>query len=394
MSRDRSGTATTIGVIARSELVRTARDRTAMFFVVLLPVVIIVVIGSTFGGDESVAVGVVDRDGTGSSRRLVTALDEARGVEVETYRSRDTLRRDIRTGAVDAGVVVPTGYGAALDAGDDARVELIADPTSGTSAAVQLSVRAAVGDEAVAIAAGRAAAEAGGTDVAAAIEQAMALGGSTPTVRVTSEQVDEGRATLGSFDYTAPANLVLFTFVNTLVIGSLLAMERKQGITRRMLATPHGTGTILAGIGASKFLFALLQSALIVVVGAVLFGVSWGDPLAAALLVVLFAAVATSVGLLVGSTVGEPDQAIAIATPVAIAMGMLGGCMWPLEIVPPVMRTVGHAVPQAWAMDAWIALVFDGAGLGDVAGDLAVLAGFAVVLGLLARRQLRRALTR
>jgi ABC-2 type transport system permease protein len=75
-------------------------------------------------------------------------------------------------------------------------------------------------------------------------------------------------------------------------------------------------------------------------------------------------------------------------------MGMLGGCMWPLEIVPPVMRTVGHAVPQAWAMDAWIALVFDGAGLGDVAGDLAVLAGFAVVLGLLARRQLRRALTR
>jgi hypothetical protein len=45
-------------------------------------------------------------------------------------------------------------------------------------------------------------------------------------------------------------------------------------------------------------------------------------------------------------------------------------------------------------MDAWIALVFDGAGLGDVAGDLAVLAGFAVVLGLLARRQLRRALTR
>lgn len=394
MTRDRSGTAATIGVITRSELSRTARDRTAMFFVVLLPVVIIVVIGSTFGADESVAVGVVDRDGSGSSRRLVAALDEAGGVEVETYGSRDTLRRDIRTGTVDAGVVVPAGYGAALDAGDDARVELIADPTSGTAAAVQASVRAAVGDEGVVVAAGRAAAAAGGTDVGAAIEQATALAGSTPTVRVTSERVDEGRSALGSFDYTAPANLVLFTFVNTLAVGSLLAMERKQGITRRMLATPHGTGTILAGIGASKFLFALLQSTLIVVVGAVLFGVSWGDPLAAALLVVLFAAVATSVGLLVGSTVGHPDQAMAIGTPIAIAMGMLGGCMWPLEIVPPVMRTIGHAVPQAWAMDGWLALVFDGAALGDVAGDLAVLAGFAVVLGLLARRQLRRALTR
>ena len=44
-------------------------------------------------------------------------------------------------------------------------------------------------------------------------------------------------------------------------------------------------------------------------------------------------------------------------------------------------------------MDAWIGLVFDGDGVGAIAGDLAVLAGFAAVLGLLASRRLRRALT-
>ena len=97
-------------------------------------------------------------------------------------------------------------------------------------------------------------------------------------------------------------------------------------------------------------------------VGALVFGVPWGDPVAAAALVLMFAVVATAVGLLVGTVARDTDQASAIGTPVAIALGMLGGCMWPLSLVPPVMRTIGHVAPQAWAMDGWTTLIFDTAG--------------------------------
>ena len=288
----------------------------------------------------------------------------------------------------------PTGYGAGLDAGDGATVELIADPTSASTAAVQAAVRAGVGDAAVQIAAARTAADATGTDEATTAELAGRLAADAPRAAVRTEPVDDGNeATLGSFDYTAPSNLVLFTFVNTIVVGSMLARDRQQGITVRMLATPHGPGTILAGIGASVLTFSLLQSALIVGIGGVVFGVGWGDPVGATLVVVLFAVVATAVGLLVGAIVSDPEQAQAAGVPIAIALGMLGGCMWPLEIVPPVMRAIGHVAPHAWAMDAWIALIFDREGVSGIAVELAVLAGFAVVLGLVARRRLRRALT-
>jgi ABC-2 type transport system permease protein len=67
--------------------------------------------------------------------------------------------------------------------------------------------------------------------------------------------------------------------------------------------------------------------------------------------------------------------------------------MWPLEIVPSAMRAIGHIAPHAWAMDGWIALIFDGESVAGIAPQLAVLAGFALVLGLAARRRLRRALT-
>jgi ABC-2 type transport system permease protein len=343
---------------------------------------------------DSLQLGVLDRDGTAASRALVDQLDAGDGIGVERFDSLDDLRREVRTGSAAVGIVIPDGYAADLAGGEGATVEMIADPTSSSATAAQATVRAALGEAGVRLAAATTAAQVSGADEATTAELADRLADEQPQAGVRTEPVDsEEEVSLGSFDYTAPSNLVLFTFVNTMVAGSLLAIERKQGITRRMLATPHGTGTILAGIGASVLLFSLLQSALIVGIGALVFGVDWGAPLGVVLVVTLFAVVATSVGLLVGATVSDPEQAQAAGVPIAIALAMLGGCMWPLEIVPPVMRTIGHITPHAWAMDAWIGLIFEGDGVGAIAPQLAVLAAFAVGLALLARHRLRRALT-
>jgi ABC-2 type transport system permease protein len=385
-----------IVAIALNELRRVGRDPTALFFAVALPIVIIVIIGSTFRNENVLEVGVLDEDGSTRSEALLATLDATEGLSADRYGSIDTLRRDIRTGTVAAGLVVPAGFGADVDAGESVSVQLIADPTSGSGVAVQATVRAAVADEAGLTAAARFASEhgAGSYDEAAATAERLARDLPGATVRTESIGGDGGRD-LGEFgfDYTAPANLVLFVFVNTLVVGAILAADRQQGITRRLLATPHGTGTILAGIGAAKLLFALAQSAVIVVIGGVVFGVDWGDPVGALLVVLLFALVATAVGLLVGSIVSDVDQAQSVGTPIAIAMGMLGGCMWPLEIVPRAMRVLGHVTPHAWAMDAWVKLVFDGEGVGAIVPQLTVLAGFAAVLSVSAARRLRTALT-
>ena len=102
---------------------------------------------------------------------------------------------------------------------------------------------------------------------------------------------------------------------------------------------------------------------------------------------------ATFAGLFVGAIATDQEQAAAIATPIAIALGMLGGCMWPLALVPPIMQTIGHVTPQAWAMDAWLTLIWERGGVAAIAGPLAVLAGFAVALGVLATWRLRKSLT-
>ena len=68
--------------------------------------------------------------------------------------------------------------------------------------------------------------------------------------------------------------------------------------------------------------------------------------------------------------------------------------MWPLAIVPAPMRLAGHLFPHAWAMDAFIDLISEDAGLAGIAGRLAVLLGFAAVLLTVASWRLQRALHR
>jgi ABC-2 type transport system permease protein len=400
--------------IARNELLRTTRDRTVVLFALLLPVLVTIVVGSTFeiGEDRAINVGAAGGDG-GAAADLVAAVDEVDRFDVVTYDDVGDLRRDVRSGSLSVGLVVPDDYDARLAAGDDVTVDIVADPASANVATVQAALDGAIAQRAERLAAARTAVEHGAPDADDALATADRLADQLPRTEVRTETVrlrgDDDGGTGGSgddedgdgsdgedsaFAYPAPANLVLFVFVNTVAVGSVLADDRSKGLTRRLLATPHGTGVILAGIGAARLAFALVQSALIVVIGALAFGVGWGDPLAAALLVVLFAVVSTAVGLLVGATVSSSDQAQSIAVPLSIAAGMLGGCMWPLFIVPDVMRTVGHVVPHAWAMDAWIDLVLDGDPLGDVAVSLIVLTGYAVVLGVLAAWRLRVVLTR
>ena len=382
--------------IAGANLRRTFRDRTALFFIVVLPVVIIVVIGSTFGGDEDAfEVGVVDGDrGSALSRELVARLRRSDVLDLASYRTVGGLRRAVRREELAAGLVVPPGYEAALRGGGQARLQLVADPTSDATPAVRAAVAAAVSGQGVVAAAARVAAAETGADFDQAVGTARRLEGRAGTVGVEARTIgSEVNPVKNRFAYTAPSNLVLFVFVNTVATAGALVESRRLGVSRRMLATPASSRTILAGEALGRFAVALVQALLILGVGALLFGVEWGEPGAAAALVVAFVLVSTGAGMLVGAVARTGDQAGAVGAPVGIALGMLGGCMWPLEVVGDTMRAVGHVVPHAWAMDAWQDLVFDRAGLAAVAPELGVLAAWAAALLVVAAWRLHRALT-
>ena len=381
--------------MAGSSLRRLARDRLAMFFIVLLPVVIIAIIGITFGdaASERLPVGIAGEGAGPLGDELRAELAASPALDARVYDDADALRKAVRRGVVSAGVVLPAGYDQALRAGQAAEVTFVTDQTRPAPAPVRSAVAAVVARQAAEVGAAGFAAENAGVPFDTALTRARALADDQQQVRVEATTIGGREDALPTgFNYTAPANLVLFVFITSLAGAAALIEARRLGVTRRMLATPTTASTILFGEALSRFAVALLQGMIIFLVGWLVFGVDWGDPTAALVLVVTFALVGTGVGMLLGSVLRNAEQATSIGPPVGIALGMLGGCMWPLAIVPEPMRVAGHLFPQAWAMDAFIALIAKGENLTGIGVQLAVLGGFAVVLLALATWQLRKTL--
>jgi len=63
--------------------------------------------------------------------------------------------------------------------------------------------------------------------------------------------------------------------------------------------------------------------------------------------------------------------------------------MWPLSIVSTTMREVGHATPQAWAVDAWTNLLSNHGDMATISHELGILALFAFGLFALATFRLK-----
>lgn len=380
--------------IARVDLARLARDPVALFFIVVLPVVIMLLIGATFGAQsQRTTVGIVDLDHSAASAELTAALRAGDLLDVPAYATEAELRQDVRIQNLPGGVVIPSGFGATLDRGEVAVVTLVADQKQNAAVTLANLVGNVIDRDGEVLAAARFAAAHGAGEGRSLVESARVVQARIQPVGIEVETT--GRASLTNvnrYAYTAPSNLVLFVFINSITGATALVESRRLGVTRRMLAAPISARTIMLGAGVTRLLLALLQSLLILLVGTFVFGVSWGDPVAVAVLVLVFALLATGAGLLIGSLVQKPEQVPSLGIPISMGMAMLGGCMWPLEIVGPALRTAGHLTPHAWAMDAWISLGFEGGGLGTIAVDLLVLAAVAAVLIVLATWRLHRTL--
>ena len=366
--------------IALTELRRMTRDRVNLFFLFVFPVVLILLLGASFGGSAVPKVGVLVEDDGALARDLLRGLEEDESIVIETRSDRGPMLGDIERGALQAGVIIPEGYSAALSSGDEAAVTFVGKPGD-FSAAVRETVDAAVAQQSAGVRAARVAAQETGGDFEAGYAAARRVAASFRGVAVeeTIAGHEDEPQTEGRFDTGASTQLILFTFVNSLAGSVALVQTRQHGVLRRMLAAPISSRTILFGETLGRFLVALMQGVFIIVAAALLFGVSWGDMYGAAAVVTLFALVSTGAAMLAGSLLSNEQQAGALV-PFGLALAALGGSMVPLEVFPDTMRAISRITPHSWANEAFDELIAHGARVPDILPQLSVLAAFAAVL--------------
>ena len=371
-------------LVAVTDIRRRIRNRSALITAFAAPLALASVFGILVGGAGSggFEIGVVDADGSHMARSMAAELTgrqrPARGnVRFTRLSSPGMARRSVDDGDVDAAVVIPAGFAAAVSAGHSLPVIVLQRSDRLVAGEVARAVAVSVGDEI------------GRVTLAVGV---VAASGTAPSPRIVDTARREpqpivldrlplgGRELAPAAFYGASMSIVFLFFTISLAARSVLA-ERRDGTLARILATPAHPGAVLAGKTLSVAALGLAGLLTVWAATAIGFGAGWGNPAAVVLVMVATVFAIGGLSLLIASLARTEQQADAYTGVVTFSLALLGGNFIGPSQMPDVLRTVSLATPNGWSLAAFTDLSADAAGVGTIATALAVLFGCGIVTG-------------
>jgi ABC-2 type transport system permease protein len=383
-------------------------DRSTIVFFLILPLLFTVIVGSALSGGGSSAgdtrpvVVVVDADHSALSQELVTALQASKVMRAETL-SQAEADRAFENDEALAVLVIPIGFQAAALNGQPIDLDLTA-ANDNRSLAVEQEVRAIMEQTAGAIAAAQIAVSEAERIKPFADEQAqqayfdaslMTAQGllKNPPARVEATQPPQAADTVESgegFAQSSPGQLVTWVMTTLFGVAGFLVYERVNGTARRLAVMPMRNSIILGGNFSGRFALGAVQMILMVVFGAVVLSVPYGnDPVALAVMLITFGLAGTAFGIMLGTFSRTLSQAGGLSILFAMLFAALGGCWWPLEITPPLYQTLVKVLPSTWAMQGLTDIIVYGKGLSDIWINAVVLLAFALIYFVIGVRRMR-----
>jgi ABC-2 type transport system permease protein len=356
-----------LGAAIKKDLQLLLRDRRALAMLFVMPVAFIAVFGMFFkfgpdkGKPRPIAVWHAPGDARGAA--IVASLTASNAFLPEVADSPDTVRERVADEDVVAGLVIPPDF-----APGTKPVELVIDE------GMALQVRGPIE----------------GSLKPLVIRGVLGLPPPSPNepalvVSKTPPGIDAPLAHISAFQVTVPGNAVLFGFFIAMSVAISFMEERRSGTWRRSMAAPVPRATLLLSKLFPYALVGLGQMAFLFGIGALAFDMQIaGSVVGLVLMSISVVACATALGLLFASLGRTEKQIAGIAPPILLVMGMIGGCMFPRLAMPAFMQSAGLAMPHAWALDGYYALlVRPGTTVVDVLPQIGAVLGFAALFAVI-----------
>ena len=416
--------------IARKDLRLLLRDKAALFWAFGFPILFAGLFGSAFSGAggkiRNIPITVIDSDGSKLSGAFVEHLSKSDLLRVTSATEAGALQM-VRQGRLSALVRVRNGFGASLGgllsnerATSAPVLELTADPArrmeSGVLQGVLMKARIQALQNMLSdddmrydltAKAGQQLEKSKGAmppDLAKSLEDVVTLaqryttgplalaawraaapqmgtGNLSQAFEIHESAVDtKNAAQWTSYFQVAFPQAILWGILGCVSsFAIMLVQERSRGTLHRLRVSGVSEIEVLAGKGIACFLTAMLMVTTLAILGRLVFGLI---PSSVPLLALGAGCLAASfVGvMLFASTLGDTERAVAGAGwALFLVMGMFGGSMVPLVMMPSWMQAVSHASPVKWGILALEGAYWRKFSLSDMLVPCAMLMCFGVL---------------
>ncbi len=175
--------------------------------------------------------------------------------------------------------------------------------------------------------------------------------------------------------------MIFYAFFTAANSARSILAEEEAGTLPRLFTTPTPLSTILGGKLLAVFATLVVQVAVLMTIGSLVFGLDWGALLPVILVALGLVVVASSFGIFLTSLLESTEQVGIIFGGVMTVTGMLGiNAMFTgsLSGTSGVTDIIALFTPQGWAMRGW-SIVLNGSGVMDLAPTL----GVTLILGVI-----------
>ena len=366
-----------IKALAKKEFIQMSRDVRSLMGALFIPLLMIFLFGYALSLDvDRIPMVVLDRDETPVSRDLIHRLTDSRYFSLARPMKTDREIDDVLArGEALMAIVIPGDFASSVKKGHPVSVQVIFDGSDSNTATIAMGYLRAV---------------IAGFDLGIQEKRLQRAG---------LKMVDmplEGRVRvwfnpqLKSRNFIIPGLTgVIMMAICALMTALSVSREKETGTLEQLISTPISSMELLLGKLLPYVMVGLVDLALVVGAGVLIFGVPFrGSYLQLLLISLVFLTGTLSWGLFVSVISKSQLQASQIAVLSAFLPSfLLSGFIYPIENMPVALQVITFIVPARYFVEILKGLFLQGVGFSVLWPQVLALVIYAVVIFNLARRK-------
>lgn len=354
---------------------RLFRDKVAIFFVFLFPLIFLFVFGSIMGGDNSVSfrVGLINNADNEFATQFVNETfpkdaDKKEGEDMifkvdEEVTNMEQAQEKMNRGQIDATIILPEDFGTVKPGQQfpSGEAQIIYDQNSQSAGTTLSSIMDGIFKE---------------------VNKGLVPTETPFTVRAESTATKG----LSQFDYTF-TGILGFTLLSLGIFGptSVFPRLKQRGVLRRYQLTTLKVWQYFVGNVLSNAFVGILSVATMFLAAVAIFDLNMrGSYLNLIVVVILGVILLFGIGLAIGGWARTENQAAPLAQIATLPMMFLSGVFFPTFLMPEFLQNITKFIPLTPIIEALRLVVTENASLLDLGSQLAIIGGWTVIIYIVA----------
>ncbi|MEI7632184.1 MAG: ABC transporter permease [bacterium] len=359
----------TVYVFVKLSTRRFFRDRLALFFTIIFPLIFLFVFGGIFGKESSISfkIALINQSKSEFSTQYVQSAHKDKIFKIDDkIDTLDKANEKMKRSEIDATIILPPEFGAVTGSGPTGEAKVVYT-ANGEQAAFTL----------------------------VSILQAQFKGINSSLVqtaepfKIVTEK--SNARSLSRFDYTF-AGLLGFSILGLGIFGpiSVFPELKKQGILRRLHTTPLKVWQYFVSNAISQAIIGLITMTILFAVAMIVFDLKLvGNIFELAIYLVLGITTILGIGLAVGGWAKNERQAAPLANIIVFPMMFLSGTFFPRYVMPEWLQNMSGYLPLTPVIDGIRLIATEGKHLTDLGPQIGLIAVWIAVIYFIAFRVFR-----